>query len=274
MLWSCHDAPSQQQMTPPRVALITGGAAGIGREIASTYLDQGIAVHVCDTSVDNIARFLAEHPTASATRADVSRPDEVDRVFADLSDQYGRLDILVNNAGVAGPTARVEDIADEDWDACVAIDLNGTFYVTRRAVPLLLRSDAAAIINIASTGGQFGYPLRSPYAASKWAQIGLTKTWAMELGPRGVRVNAVCPGSVDGPRIDKVIAKDAAERGVSADSVRDAYLKQTSMRTFVDASDIAQMALFLCGDGAAKISGQVIAVDGHTEGLSNSLGES
>ena len=254
-----------------QVVLISGGASGIGRCLAEAFLGEGSAVHVCDASAENIGTFLEANPAATATLADVSSVDAVERVFDDLKTDHDSLDVLVNNAGIAGPTAAIEDIEVADWDRCVAIDLNGLFYMTRLAVPLLKRAGGGSIINIASTAAQHGYPLRSPYAASKWAQIGLTKTWAMELGTDNIRVNAICPGSVSGPRIDGVIERDALERDLSAAQIRDAYLRQTSMRTFVSADDIAAMAIFLASDKAEKISGQSIAVDGHTEGLSNWL---
>jgi len=130
-------------------------------------------------------------------------------------------------------------------------------------------SGGGSIVNISSSAAFFGYPLRSPYTASKWALIGLTKTWAMELGPHRIRVNAICPGSVKGQRIDTVIERDAQVQGVDAESVRRVYLEQTSLEIFVDAEDIANMALFLCSDLGATISGQALGVDGHTESLSN-----
>lgn len=255
-----------------RVVLITGGASGIGNCVAKAFLDAGDAVHVCDVSQQNIDAFLSKRADASATLADVSRPADADKVLADVDSRYGSLNVLINNAGVAGPTAAVQNVTDDDWDRCIAVNLNGVFYMTRRAVPRLLKAENSAIINIASTAGLFGYPLRSPYAASKWALIGLTKTWAMELGPSDIRVNAICPGGVEGERIDAVIRRDADERGVSAGQVRDTYLKQTSMRTFVSTDDIAAMALFLASEQAHRISGQAISIDGHTEGLSNALG--
>ena len=260
-------------MTDQDVVLISGGAAGIGRSIASAFLDNGAAVHVLDASEEHIIEFLAAHPSATATLANIANPDDVDTVFTELLSHYGRLTVLVNNAGVAGPTAPVEDTAIEEWAQCINIDLNGFFYVTRRAVPLLKEQPGASIINIASTAALHGYPLRSAYAASKWAQIGLTKTWAMELGPDGIRVNAISPGSVEGPRIDAVIERDAKARGLSAAEVRDVYLRQTSMRTFISVEDVANMAVFLASNNAARVSGQVIAVDGYTEGLSNWLGK-
>jgi NAD(P)-dependent dehydrogenase (short-subunit alcohol dehydrogenase family) len=253
------------------VVLISGGAAGIGRTIAGAFLEAGAAVHVFDASPEHIEDFLTGQPSATATQADISSPDDVDKVFDDLRNHYGRLSVLVNNAGVAGPTAPVEDTPIDAWAKCINVDLNGFFYVTRRAVPLLKKQPGASIINIASTAALHGYPLRSAYAASKWAQIGLTKTWAMELGPHGIRVNAVSPGSVEGARIDTVIERDAKARGLTAEEVRDVYLRQTSMRTFISADDVANMAVFLASDGAARVSGQVIAVDGYTEGLSNWL---
>lgn len=256
-----------------RVALISGGAAGIGRTIARAFLADGYHVHVCDVSADHVETFVAENPAASATVADVSESSQVETVFRELVDRYARLDVLINNAGIAGPTAHVEDIEIADWDECIGVDLNGVFYLTRLAVPLLKKGDSPSIINIASTAALHGYPLRSAYAASKWAQAGLTKTWAMELGPDGIRVNAISPGSVEGPRIDAVIEREAVKRGLTPEQVRDVYLRQTSMRTFIAADDVANMAVFLASRGAAKVSGQIIAVDGYTEGTSNWLGK-
>jgi NAD(P)-dependent dehydrogenase (short-subunit alcohol dehydrogenase family) len=254
-----------------RVALISGGAGGIGRRIAERFSQQGIRVHVCDASAENIEAFLADHPEATATLADVSERDQVARVYAELAERHANLDILVNCAGIAGPTGAVETIDPDAWDRCIAVDLNGVFYVTRLAVPLLRNSAHGCIINMASTAGLFGYPLRSPYAAAKWAMVGLTKTWAMELGRDHIRVNAICPGSVEGPRIDRVIERDAADRGVGVGEIRDSYLRQTSMRTFVTPDDVAEMVLFLASDAASRISGQAICVDGHTEGLTSGI---
>ena len=253
------------------IVLISGGAAGIGRHIAEEFLNDGAAVHVCDSSSANINSFLDANPGATATQADVCDAKSVDQVFADLENLHEGLDILINNAGIAGPTALVEDVAVEEWDGCIAVNLSGTFYMTRRAIPLLKQRGAGSIINIASVAGTFPCPLRSPYVASKWAMIGLTKTWAMELGPHHIRVNAICPTSVSGERIEGVIKRDAAERGLSADQIRDVYQRQSSMRTFVTPQDVTDMIVFLASDRAGKISGQAIAVDGNTEGLANWL---
>lgn len=250
-----------------RVFLITAGASGIGGTIARTALEQGCRVHVCDVAADAVERFRAQHPGVTATVADVSAPGDVDRLFADVA-RLGRLDVLVNCAGIAGPTAAVEDISVADWDRTIGVDLNGAFYVTRRAVPMLKAAGGGSIINISSSAAFGGFPLRSPYSAAKWALLGLTKTWAMELGAAKIRVNALCPGSVNGPRIDRVIAAAAKELGVEPQVVRKKYLDQTSLGIFVEAEDIAQMILFLASDLGAAISGQIIGIDGHTESLS------
>jgi NAD(P)-dependent dehydrogenase (short-subunit alcohol dehydrogenase family) len=239
--------------------------------MAERFLAAGNSVHICDSSRENIDDFVAANPGATATLADIGKRSDVDKVFTELLERYGRLDLLINNAGIAGPAAPVEDCDEDGWDDCIQINLSGTFYMTKRAIPLLRKSEHPSIINIASTAALMGCPHRSPYVASKWAQIGLTKTWAMELGPEGIRVNAVCPTSVDGPRIEGVIEHEAKQTGLTTDEVRDVYLRQTSMRSFASADEVADTVLFLASEQASRISGQALAVDGHTEGFLNWL---
>jgi len=253
------------------VVLVTAGASGIGRCIAETFLAHDCHVHICDVNHRAVGLFLEAHPQASASLVDVADPQQVETLFHDFVAHHDQLDILVNNVGIAGPTAAVEDVSVEDWNQTVGVNLSGHFYVTRMAVPHLKKAGGGSIINISSNAALFGCPLRSAYAASKWAMIGLTKTWAMELGPSNIRVNALCPGSVNGQRIERVIVSEAQERGLGADYMRDIYERQSSMRLFVDAQDIANMALFLSSSMGATISGQSIGIDGHTEGLSNWL---
>ncbi len=254
-----------------KTVLISGAASGIGRSIAEAFIAEGAQVHICDLWPDAIAEFLTANPGATATQADVSITAEVDRVFAEFSEKYDHLDILINNAGISGPSAAVEDVATDAWDHCLAVNLSGAFYMTKHAVPLLKQAGGGSIINMSSSAGLFGTPMRSPYAASKWGLIGLTKTWAMELGPHNIRVNAVCPGCVSGPRIEGVIERDAKERGVNPEEIRDVYQRQSSMRTFVTAEEIADTVLFLASEKAGKISGQAMSIDGHTETLANWL---
>ena len=258
-------------MTKKRIVLISGAASGIGRRIAERFLEQGDDVHICDASEKAVVDFLAVNNRATASIADIGDRESVDGLFVDLSKRHDHLDVLINNAGVAGPVGPVEDLDEDEWSDCLQVNLSGSFYMTKRAVPLLRKSSAASIVNIASTAGLMGCPNRSPYVATKWAQIGLTKTWAMELGPEGIRVNAVCPTSVDGARIDRVIDGEANQRGMTADEIREVYLRQTSMRSFATPDEVADTVLFLASDQSRKISGQALAVDGHTEGFLNWL---
>lgn len=237
-------------------ALVTGGGAGIGAAITACLRREGATVVVVDL----------DPATEPDVVADVSTTGGVDTVFAAVRERLGGLDLLVNNVGVAGPTAAVDAMDPDDFDRCVQVNLGSAFRCTRLAVPML-RESRGSIVNISSTAGIFGYPLRSPYAAAKWAVIGLTKTWAMELGADGVRVNAICPGSVGGPRMDGVIERDAAARGVAPGEIRRAYEQQVSMQTFVDATDIGEAIVFLASPAARFVSGQVLSVDGHTETL-------
>src|SRR5262249_34841505 len=180
---------------------------------------------------------LAELPQAiSRTRADVANMAEVERLFADVERHLGGLDVLVNNAGITGPTAKVEDIRPEDWERCIGVDLNGMFYCTRNAMPLL---------NLSSAAGRHGFPHRSPYAAAKWGVVGFTKSLAVEAGPDKVRVNCILPGIVEGERIERVIAAKASAHGVSHEEFRRRFLETTSPHSTVSAHDIANQVLFL-----------------------------
>ncbi len=248
--------------------IVTAAGSGIGRAIAGAFLDAGSRVHICDLDAGLLDAFRGEAPGLGTTRADVADPSHVDRLFDEAAVHLGGLDVLVNNAGIAGPVGPVEELSPEGWSRALAVNLSGQFFCARRAVPMLKKAGGGSIVNIASTAGLFGCPSRAPYAASKWGVIGLTKTLAMELGPSGIRANAICPGSVEGERIDRVIRADAESRGVSVESVRESYLKQSSMRTFIGTSDVADLILFICSDRGAKISGQALTVDGHTETLS------
>ena len=256
----------QQSLEHKRV-LVTAAATGIGRAIAEACLAAGARVHVCDVDEAALTALEPAHPELGCSPADVSDPAQVDRLFDAALGRLGGLDVLINNAGVAGPAGPIEDCDPADWRQTLAVNLDGAFHCLRRAVPELKQAGGGAIINMSSTAGLYGYPLRAPYVAAKWGLIGLTKTLASELGPWGIRVNAVCPGSVEGPRMDRVIAAEARARDLPEDEVRAAYVKNTSLRCFVTAQDIAQTVLFLSSEAGAKISGQAIPVDGHTESL-------
>jgi len=247
--------------------LVTAAGAGIGRAIAETLLTNGARVHICDLSAERLAECQTALPAIGITQADVADPRQVDPLFDAAVAHLGGLDVLVNNAGIAGPTGPVETLDPVAWDRTMAVNINSQFYCARRAVPLLKSAGGGAIINLSSAAGLFGYPLRTPYAASKWAVIGLTKSLAMELGDFGIRVNAICPGPVEGPRIDGVISARAEARGESFEAMRAAYQRQNSLHTFIQAQDIANLVLFLCSPAGSKISGQALSIDGNTESL-------
>lgn len=247
--------------------LVTAGASGIGLATARAFAREGARVHVCDVDEKLLGALAASDPALTVSVCDVADPAAVARLFDAVGKTLGGLDALVNNAGIAGPTAACEDIALADWERTLAVDLTGQFLCAQRAIPLLKASGNASIANLSSAAGRFGFPMRTPYAAAKWGVIGLTKSLSIELGPFGVRVNAICPGSVAGPRIDSVYANKAAARGVAPEIVRAEALAKTSLRRFVSADDIANAIVFLASPRGANISGQALPIDADTHAL-------
>lgn len=244
--------------------LITAGASGIGREIARAFIAAGARVSVVDidrAALDNVAQEL---PGLQTSECDMSRRRAIEERIPAAIQALGGLDVLVNNAGIAGPTAPVEQTDPDAWDEVVQINLNGTFHATRLAIPHLKQSPAGVILVLSSIAGRFGYPNRCAYAATKWGLIGFTKTVARELGPFGIRANAIAPGAVEGPRIDKVFAGRAARSGRTPEEERQAHLKLQSLPRLVDPRDIAALAVFLASDAAKSISGQVFPIDNDT----------
>lgn len=251
-----------------RRVLVTAGASGIGAEIARHLAAQGARVEICDVAEDHLAALAESDPGIGRTRADVSRPEDVDALFDAVADRMGGLDVLVNNAGIAGPTGAIETLEVADWERCLAVCLTGQFLCARRSAPLLKAgAGPSAMINISSAAGRLGYAYRTPYAAAKWGVIGLTKSLAIELGPEGVAVNAVLPGIVEGPRMEGVIAARAAETGVGFDEMRETYLQNVSLRRMVTAGEVAATVAFLASPAGAGISGQALGVCGNVERL-------
>jgi NAD(P)-dependent dehydrogenase (short-subunit alcohol dehydrogenase family) len=245
--------------------VITAAAGGIGRVIAEAFLARGDQVAVCDVDVAAVEQFRAAYPQASAAVVDLADGNALDRWLDEAIGTLGGVDVLVNNAGTKGPTAYVEDVDPADWSACLTVSLDSHYRCARRVAPLLKQQRSGTIIEISSMAGMYGYGMRTPYAAAKWAVVGLTKSLAIELGPFGVTCNAICPGSVRGDRIDRVIAAEAEQRGVDPQVVADEYVAGQSIKRFVEPSEIADMCLFLSSPAARMVSGQAIGVDGHTE---------
>jgi NAD(P)-dependent dehydrogenase (short-subunit alcohol dehydrogenase family) len=247
--------------------LVTAGASGIGRSTALAFKSEGARVHICDVDPDAIAAFTAQNPEISATRADVSDREQVSHLFDEALRALGGLDVLVNNAGVAGPTAPVDAVAPEDWDRCLAVNITGQFNCARLAVPHLKSSRNASIINMSSAAGRLGFAMRTPYAASKWAVVGFSKSLAIELGGSGIRVNAILPGLVEGDRINRVFEAKAKARNIAFEAMRDEALSTISLHTTVTAEQISDTIIFLCSKRGATISGQAISVCGDLQML-------
>jgi len=248
-------------------AVVTAGASGIGRVIAETFTAARARVHVCDVDTEALEETLDARAAVAATRCDVSDVAQVADLFAEAEGSLGGLDVLVNNAGIAGPTAKIEETDVDDWRRCIDVDLSGAFYCTRVAVPLLKAAGGGSIVNMSSVAGRLGFPLRTPYAAAKWGLVGFTKSLAIELGPDGIRVNAIQPGVVEGPRIEAVIEAKAQTLGITRDEQRARVLANVAMRSTVTAQEIADTALFLVSDAGRHITGQAISVCGGVETL-------
>jgi NAD(P)-dependent dehydrogenase (short-subunit alcohol dehydrogenase family) len=245
--------------------MITAAATGIGRAIAKAFADEGARLHICDVNAEAIDAFREDFPDITASVVNVRSEAEVDAWFdAALADMEG-LDVLVNNAGIKGPTAPVDDIELADWKECIEVCLDAQFLCARRAAPVMKAQRSGSIINMSSNAGQFGFGNRTPYAAAKWGVIGLTKSLAIELGPYNVRCNAICPGAVKGDRINRVIEGEAKLRGVGTQLVAAELVNGQSLTRFVEAEEVANLALFLASPAAFMINGQDIAIDGHIE---------
>ncbi|MGE5149222.1 MAG: SDR family oxidoreductase [Rhodospirillaceae bacterium] len=242
--------------------LVTAGGSGIGRVIAETFTKAGARVHISDLEEKFLAQAKRSLPGVSQTLGDVAKLADVDRLFDEVQRSLGGLDVLVNNAGVAGPTAKVEDIRPEDWERTIAVDLNGMFYCTRKAMPMLKRAGGGSIINLSSIAGRLAFPMRTPYSAAKWAVVGFTQSLAAEAGPDRVRVNCIQPGIVEGERVERIISAKAQALGVSSDEVLAQMVEGVSLKTTVTAQDVANTALFLASEAGRHISGQAISVCG------------
>jgi NAD(P)-dependent dehydrogenase (short-subunit alcohol dehydrogenase family) len=248
--------------------LVTAGAAGIGLEIARAFVREGARVHVCDVDRAALDALAASDPGLTRSSGDVASRAEIARVFDEALAALGGLDVLINNAGIAGPTGRVEEINPEDWDRCLEVCLTGQFNCTRLAVPHLKQSRNASIVNLSSAAGRLGFPLRTPYAAAKWAVIGFTKSLSRELGEFGIRVNAILPGIVAGDRQRRVLEAKAQQLGVSYGEMERSAFANASLKEYVTPQQLAGQIVLLCSPRGRTISGQAIAIDGDLQSLS------
>jgi NAD(P)-dependent dehydrogenase (short-subunit alcohol dehydrogenase family) len=247
--------------------IVTAGAAGIGREVARAFQREGAVVHICDVDRSALAELKTSDPELKALLCDVSDREAVTRFIDTAADALGGLDCLINNAGIAGPTGRVDKIPPEEWDRTLAVNITGQFNCARAAVQHLAKSGNPSIINLSSVAGRLGFPLRTPYAASKWAVIGFTKSLAIELGPLNIRVNAIQPGAVEGDRIRRVFAAKAQHRGVSLQAIQDEALSHASIKEMIAPQQLADMTLLLASPRGRTVSGQAISICGDVQSL-------
>jgi NAD(P)-dependent dehydrogenase (short-subunit alcohol dehydrogenase family) len=240
--------------------LVTAGAGGIGLEITRAFIREGARVHVCDVDQAALAAMAETDPKATRSVCDVADRAQVTALFNDALTALGGLDVLVNNAGIAGPTGKIEEINPEDWDRCIDVCLTSQFNCARLAIPHLRQSSNASIVNLSSQAGHHGFPLRSPYAAAKWGVIGFTETLAIELGPDGIRCNAILPGIVAGDRIRRVIEAKAQQNGISFAEQEERMLRHTAMKSYVTPQQIADQIVFIASPRGRTISGQSLSV--------------
>ena len=248
--------------------VISAAADGIGWSIAQACMSNGAIVYVTDKNndaLDKISKHNLYEKQLFIDRVNTNDAQEVENYYIKIKDKIESIDALINNVGIAGPTGKLEELNINDWKETIDININSHFYYTKCAIPLLKKNNGGSIISLSSTAGLFGFPLRTPYAASKWAIIGMTKSLAIELGEFNIRVNAVCPGSVSGDRMKRVIEAKAKSLGVKEASIQKDYESMVSLKTFVDKKDVSNMAVFLLSEEAKNISGQVMTVDGNTE---------
>jgi len=242
--------------------LITGAGNGIGREIALAFARGGARVAGLDVDASALQALCRDIPGFSSEPCDLSDAAAIEASVPRAIAALGGLDVLVNNVGIAGPTATVENYDPREWDQVLRVNLGATFNVTRLAIPSLRNAGGGSIINMSSAAGRFGYPQRCAYSVSKWGIVGFTRTLSMELGEYGIRANAILPGPVAGPRMERVLAGRVASNGSSLEQERAGALRNQSLKYFTEASEVAALAVFLASDAARSISGQSLPVDG------------
>ena len=246
--------------------IISAGASGIGWAIAKVCLSKGATVFINDIDKKYLNK-VKQHPLNKkklfAYECDASNENDVKNLFKQISKKTKKIDALINNVGIAGPTGTIEKLKSKDWEQTLKINVISHFYFIKLAIPMLKKNKGGSIINLSSGAGIMGFPLRSPYAASKWAVIGVTKTLAMELGKFKIRVNAICPGTIKGNRMVRVIKDKAKFLKVSKKSIEKDFVSMASMNCWIYEEDIGKICSFLISSDGERISGQTIPVDGN-----------
>jgi len=249
-----------------KVAIITGGGYGIGKEIALAYARAGAKIMIAARSLkpmqETVEALKKLGAAAALVETDVSKEAHCAKMAEETRKAFGgRIDILVNNAGISGPTKRITDMSLAEWQETIDIDLTGTWLATRAVLPTMDAQRSGLVLNISSGAGRRGFPMRSPYAAAKWAMIGLTQTVAGEWGARGIRCNCICPGAIEGERIERVMRARADALKVPYEQVRAQFVSQSAMNRMATEAEVARVSLFLVSDAAAGMTGQTLNVD-------------
>ncbi len=244
-----------------KVAIVTGGGSGIGEAIAACFVRAGASVIVTGRTAARLADSAAK-TGAQPIATDVADEAQVRALFGQVAERFGGLDVLVNNAGVTGPVSRAEALDMAQWDAAMATNVRGTILCIKYAVPLMRARGGGSIVNMSSLMGLRGYPMRSAYTATKFAVLGITEAVAQEVGTDGIRVNALCPGAVNGDLMQRVIAaRSAAEQRPPEEIIRVNYTEKAALRRWVEPEEVAEAALFLASDASASITGERLRVD-------------
>jgi 3-hydroxybutyrate dehydrogenase len=245
-----------------KTALITGGGRGIGRAIALAFAREGLRIAVAARTAEQVEQVAAEIGNDSiGLVCDVSEPESVTRMFSDVRERLGDADILVNNAGIA-ESATIVNTTDELWHRHLAINLSGTFYCTRAALPAMLKKGWGRVINIASIAGKTGAPYIAAYSASKHGVMGLTRSIALEVASSGVTVNAICPGYVDTDMVSRGVERITSRTGRTAEEALDTLKKMSPQNRLVTPEEVAAIALLLASEDGRGINGQGINIDG------------
>lgn len=244
---------------------MTGAAGDIGRELSRAFSRAGAFVALAGRQLEPVATLARqleqEGGKALAVAADISRAEDVSRLVEQTLARFGHLDILVNNAALRGPTKPLVEVEQREWEEVLAVNVTGVFLCCRAVLPAMLERRRGKIVNVSSVAGKLAYPLRSPYATSKWALLGLTRTLAQEVGAHNIRVNAICPGPVAGDAMEEVIQIRAQQLGKKVDEVRNLFLERTALGRMVEPKQVADLALFLASPAADSITGQAFSID-------------
>jgi meso-butanediol dehydrogenase / (S,S)-butanediol dehydrogenase / diacetyl reductase len=247
-----------------KIALVTGASQGIGKCIAQKLGDAGATLAIAALENEALQKSTGEYQARGfpfkAYGVDLSNDAQIQSLALAVVKDLGPVDILINNAGIGGPTAPAHEVDPQDWDRTLEINLRAPFLLSRSVIPSMIARKSGKIINMSSIAGKMAYPLRTPYAASKWGLVGLTLTLAQELGPHNIQVNAICPGPTQTELIESVIRARAAATGTDFETMSKDYVRATALKRMVQPEEVADLALFLASPQSDAITGQAIDI--------------